>query len=446
MADSAIVIASVSKAGGAGQITLLVGTSGGGEDECLIYMTLNRVEIYASKTNNRATATKIGDTIGTFVHGNLGVSETWYYWFRAIDNNTPPLVGEWYPFSPTDGVVATTSNQVPPPNSVGTTQLQDGAATAQKIANLAVGSAHIQALAVKTANIDNLQVTDAKMVSMSAAKLTAGVITATITMSTPVINGGSINGARLTLSGGNFNSPMIDLGGVAQTNISTVRLTQAGANSEAVLWAINSGAGTTCHGIRGTKTLIPGGDVSSGLVGAANGRAFYAEIGTYGPFTGSHDAFIDKDAVTTLGDIVCDVRVIARKGINDTITEVKLCDAVGMKSAVGVISMRSAFDPSTVLATFIETANTACNFLRRYCTERFDFLVMNGLGDGLLNVCGRGGDLQPGDLICTSDLAGKGQRQADDLVRASTVAKVREAVTFSDPDEVKLVACIYLCG
>ncbi|MBX3537343.1 MAG: hypothetical protein KF735_06895 [Chelatococcus sp.] len=446
MADSAIVIASVIKSGGAGLISLSVTTSGGGEDECLTYMTLNKVEIYASKTNNRATATKVGDTIGTFVHGNLGVSETWYYWFRAIDNNTPPLVGEWYPFSATDGVVATTSNQVPPPNSVGTPQLQDGAATAQKIANLAVGSAHIQALAVKTGNIDNLQVTDAKVVSMSAAKLTAGVVTATITMNTPVINGGSINGARLTVAGGNFSSPMVDLGGVAQTNISTVRISQGGNNSEAALWVLNSGSGTTCHAIRGTKTVIPGGDVSSGLVGAANNRAFYAEIGTYGPMTGSHDAFIAKEAVTMPGDIVCDIRVIARNGINDTVTEVKVCDTIAMNNAVGVVTYRSAFDPSTIIASFIETANTACNFLRRYCTDHFDLLVINGVGEGQINVCGRGGDLQPGDLICTSDLIGKGQRQADDLVRASTVAKVREAVTFSHPDEVRLVACIYLGG
>ena len=37
-------------------------------------------------------------------------------------------------------------------------------------------------------------------------------------------------------------------------------------------------------------------------------------------------------------------------------------------------------------------------------------------------------------------------KQADDIVRSYTVAKAREDVTFSGPDDIKLVACIYLCG
>jgi len=73
-------------------------------------------------------------------------------------------------------------------------------------------------------------------------------------------------------------------------------------------------------------------------------------------------------------------------------------------------------------------------------------LVINSLGEGGVNVCGEGGDIQPGDLIVTSSTPGKGMRQADDIVRAHTVAKAREAVTFSDPSEVRMVACIYLCG
>ena len=68
------------------------------------------------------------------------------------------------------------------------------------------------------------------------------------------------------------------------------------------------------------------------------------------------------------------------------------------------------------------------------------------LGEGQVNVCGEGGDLESGDLIVTSSIPGKGMRQADDLVRSYTVAKSRESVTFSSPSEIKQVACIYLCG
>jgi hypothetical protein len=43
-------------------------------------------------------------------------------------------------------------------------------------------------------------------------------------------------------------------------------------------------------------------------------------------------------------------------------------------------------------------------------------------------------------------MAGKGMKQADDIMRSRTVAKAREAVTFTDPTQVKMIACIYLCG
>jgi hypothetical protein len=71
---------------------------------------------------------------------------------------------------------------------------------------------------------------------------------------------------------------------------------------------------------------------------------------------------------------------------------------------------------------------------------------INSLGEGLVNVCGRNGNIKAGDLIETSTLPGKGQRQDDDIVRSKSVAKAREDVTFDHPDDVKRIACIYLCG
>jgi hypothetical protein len=61
-------------------------------------------------------------------------------------------------------------------------------------------------------------------------------------------------------------------------------------------------------------------------------------------------------------------------------------------------------------------------------------------------VCGEVGNIFAGDLIVTSSIAGKGMKQSDDIIRAKTVAKAREAVTFTDPTQVKMIACIYLCG
>lgn len=73
---------------------------------------------------------------------------------------------------------------------VGTANIQNAAITNALIANLAVG----------TANIADLAVTDAKIISLSVSKLTAGTITATISINAPTINGGSLNGTSMTLT------------------------------------------------------------------------------------------------------------------------------------------------------------------------------------------------------------------------------------------------------
>jgi hypothetical protein len=75
-----------------------------------------------------------------------------------------------------------------------------------------------------------------------------------------------------------------------------------------------------------------------------------------------------------------------------------------------------------------------------------DFVAINSLGEGQINVCGEAGTIELGDLIVTSSIPGKGMRQSDDIVRSTTVAKARETVTFDSPTQVKQIACIYLCG
>ena len=74
------------------------------------------------------------------------------------------------------------------------------------------------------------------------------------------------------------------------------------------------------------------------------------------------------------------------------------------------------------------------------------YALMNALGEGQINVCGEGGDLDVGDLITTSSMPGKGMKQDGDIIRNYTVAKCRENVTFKNKKQVKMVACIYLCG
>ena len=78
--------------------------------------------------------------------------------------------------------------------------------------------------------------------------------------------------------------------------------------------------------------------------------------------------------------------------------------------------------------------------------DDFDIAYVNSVGEGQIRVCGEAGNFEAGDLIVCSSIPGKGMKQADDIVRSITVAKIREEVVFSSPTEIKMVACVYLCG
>lgn len=225
------------------------------------------------------------------------------------------------------------------------------------------------------------------------------------------------------------------------------------------------------HGVRGSHY---GGQFNtSGLVGVANGYDFYAEGNgvNYGPFTGAHDALVNIGYEVDLGEIVVDVECLVRRGISNVLCRVEKSSRTNQKGAVGVVAQKigrlgdglppAVFEqnppPETqnpvdrqvewpIMVTeerYVENEMTPIWDAMR---GNYDQIAINALGEGQVLVCGQGGNLEVGDLITTSSMPGKGMKQDDDTIRSSTVAKARENVTFSSPDEVKLVACIYLCG
>ena len=108
-----------------------------------------------------------------------------------------------------------------------------------------------------------------------------------------------------------------------------------------------------------------------------------------------------------------------------------------MKSVVGVLA-KTYEEARNDLDIDEELWYNLCN--------KYSFHLINSVGEGMLNVCGENGDIEAGDLIVSSNMRGKGMKQDDDIVRSITVAKARESVTFKDKNEVKQIACIYLCG
>lgn len=78
----------------------------------LTYLRAEAVEVYASNTNDRAVASKIGEGWNSFDHGGVARAATWYYWIRARAQGTDHAGGgapvyPWFPTGATSGVAAT---------------------------------------------------------------------------------------------------------------------------------------------------------------------------------------------------------------------------------------------------------------------------------------------------------------------------------------------------
>jgi hypothetical protein len=198
-------------------------------------------------------------------------------------------------------------------------------------------------------------------------------------------------------------------------------------------------------------TFLHSSSGNTGLIANAS-YAFYASVGGYGPFTGEHDALLAKGAAVQVGDIVCDTGFAIVQEMIDTITEVQVSSAPNQKAAVGVFHVYgNPADVPSAMSEVVTDPNTGIQtrvikpeYLPLFNSN--DLVIIASVGEGTLNVCGENGDIEVGDLIVTSSMPGKGMKQADDVVRSYTVAKARQAVSFSSPTEVKQIACIYMCG
>ena len=191
----------------------------------------------------------------------------------------------------------------------------------------------------------------------------------------------------------------------------------------------------TVHQNLGATTAIAlAGTTYSGFAGSGDGIMNIAD--GYLPFTGCHVALIESNILPEIGDIVCDKKVVFKIDVSNTVTEVVTSYKVNDKSAIGVYCSQGSNE------TILDISKKTWYNL----TQKFDIIHINSVGEGMINVCGQNGDLEIGDLITTSHILGKGMKQSDDIIRNYTVAKVRENVKFDCPDQVKMVACIYLCG
>lgn len=177
---------------------------------------------------------------------------------------------------------------------------------------------------------------------------------------------------------------------------------------------------------------------SKGIDVGTSSYAVYLR-GAVAPFTGSHDALLSNIENIEVGDIVSDTGVSYNLSVSDTITIVSRSTTQLSNSVVGIyVSTDDEHEPISM--SILDDKS------KKSILKKNKIIVMNSLGEGMVNVCGLGGDLNVGDLITVSSIKGKGMKQSDDIIRSSTVAKVRENIKFDTSEQVKMVSCIYMCG
>lgn len=286
------------------------------------------------------------------------------------------------------------------------------------------------------------------------------------TLSADKINGGTISGTQINIGSSRFRVIADGTTTIARmyggnatfdnysNNPGEIPLTASVGNlsyiSTVAFLAQSLSGNIASHAIRGSGKIFGTSNQASGLVGAANGYDFYAEgSGTnYGPFTGAHDALVTLDCPAVEGDIMVDVQCISKSNLSNTIFKVVPSTVVNQKAAVGVFVTSRRFVDGDIPAGFVKSRdgeNVETTEAYSEAQGLYRIAAVNALGEGQINVCDEGGDIEAGDFIVTSSIPGKGMRQADDVLHNYTVAKARESVTFT-PGEIKQIACIYLCG
>jgi hypothetical protein len=210
----------------------------------------------------------------------------------------------------------------------------------------------------------------------------------------------------------------------------------------------------TASNVANKQILLANVDYAAFTPTISGNNKIYCTDG-YLPFTGVHDGLYEGDI--EIGDILVDYLVVKKLDVSSVIMQYQKSSSANQKGAIGACSYIYDVPPLDWDEYFVEqgpvnltngssTQITVPNPQYVPIPAGQRVVNVNSVGEGLINVCGEGGDLDIGDLIVTSSTPGKGMKQSDDIVRSITVAKSREAVTFSSPTEVKQIACIYLGG
>jgi hypothetical protein len=144
---------------------------------------------------------------------------------------------------------------------------------------------------------------------------------------------------------------------------------------------------------------------------------------SFTPFTGQHIGLLNIPLEEIRPGLVISTADISfgTQSINDAWVQVRITNKVRDKCVVGVCSSLAP-----------QQGSGAIHY--------------NAIGEGQILVCGENGDIEAGDLLCSSSTPGIAMRQDDDVIRSYTIGKALLSCRFTGGDTEKLTGCVYYCG
>jgi len=387
-----------------------------------------------------------------------------------------------------NGKFPITSTQISD-NSISTGALMTNSVTTQKILARSISSDKIAVNGVVANNIAANAITTDKIKagaiiaeliganSILAVHVAAGSITTEKLVSNIIIGNEAIFAGRLQAATGDFSGDItahsltmsgrffaqsgdnkIDFNpATGKCDIETSSITMKGGNGASFKVSENNQGNTAfrfADSAGTTRLHISDGGVISSKAKAGSQLADFIAAGqsTYGlhvaypraifssggvlPFTGRHLGVMYENVAYVIGDIMVRLTVLIKADINNSISRLGLSDKHKQKTCYGVISedVRISEHLNDGLLMGLDPESVNLN-------DRL--ITINSVGEGLINVCGLGGDIENGDNLCSSLIPGKAQLQGDDLLYNYTVAESHENITFDYPEQVKQIACTY---
>ena len=131
------------------------------------------------------------------------------------------------------------------------------------------------------------------------------------------------------------------------------------------------------------------------------------------------------------------VITITEPTVNESQPIVKLTTSAKSKKVYGVISAKEDGD----------SRNFSVGVFNSSYGERTDNrLFINSVGEGGILVCNENGNIENGDLLCSSSISGIAMKQTEEYVANFTIGKATMDYNFTDSNERKLIGCVYYCG